>query len=259
MTRQGRGKTQYYTIIVRGIEKLSRNIFLLKTEIINRVFKAEPPQFLMLWIPGYEAIPMSIAWLRDNELWFIVKPVGETTKKLVETSNGEYLGIYGPLGKPLIPNGNNYLLISGGSGLATIMHYIQKICTEKNCRLIYGSWTYGEIGRIPSFIKKYGVKTNTVCLDDRCSYNGVLADYLKTIDLDRYDYIIICGSKNMVKSLVEKLGKHRDKTIVVLESIVKCGIGLCGSCRIFPETDLLLCIDGPGFYLREVYKYIMRW
>ena len=252
---------KYVTVKVLTINSLSKNLFLVKTRLLSKLPKPEPPQFTMVWIPGYEAIPLSISYYSGNELWYIVKPVGTTTSKLVSQDNNiKYLGVYGPLGKPLIPvNGTKYLFIAGGSGLAPILYYLQKLCLDsrKYCEVVYGAWSYDEIGLVPKYITTLGGKPITTCLDKECEVNGVATDYLQHIDPGYFDYIIVCGPYKMIIDITRKLKpKHYDKTIVILESMVRCGIGLCGSCKIFPRSEKHLCIDGPAFYLSTIIKYL---
>lgn len=253
-------RIKYFSAKIASIKPLSQNIYLIDAIIKNTILQSKPPQFTLTWIPGYEAIPLSIAWNLEDKIRFIVKTVGKTTKKLVNMKPGEYIGVYGPLGKPLIPyNGDKYLLIAGGSGIAVISHYIQKLCSnnKKYCETIYGAWSFNEIGNIPIYLEKLGSKTLTTCLDKECDIYGVITNAIEYVDIEEYDYIITCGPLKMLQNLIHKINtKYYSKTIFILESMVKCGIGLCGSCRVFHGKNIFLCIDGPGFYLKNIYMYL---
>jgi len=239
--------------------RIAKNLYVVKALLSNDLETPKPPQFVMVWVPGYEAIPLSIAYYDEGVIWFLVKPVGTTTMKLVELgSRSAYIGVYGPLGRPLIPDGESYLFIAGGSGLAPILHYLQKLKGRK-CEVVYGGWTNEDVGLIPELILELGGRPITSCLDDGCVFKGLAIDVLYHVDLDEYDYIVISGPKGMIQHAAQILEpRYSTKTIVILESMVKCGIGLCGSCRVFSNKSLFLCIDGPGFYLAEVSDGLRR-
>ena len=242
----------YTTSMVVESRALSSNLFLIKMNIFRELKRPLPPQFVMVWVPGYEAIPMSIAHFDNNELWIIVKPVGPTTRALSRVKKGDLLGLYGPLGKPLVPEGDKYLLLAGGSGIATILHYLQVLSRHgKRCRVVFGCWRSDEVGAIPDLIKELGGEPVITCFDKECDFYGTVGDYVSQVNIEQYDAIIACGPLLMLKDVTERVG-CRDNFIVILDSLVKCGIGLCGSCKIGGEKDLFLCIDGPGFYLYQV-------
>jgi len=201
----------------------------------------------MLWVPGLEAIPMSIAGYdpSDEVLEFLVKPVGSTTSKLAEARAPEYMGVYGPLGKPWYPSGRRILFLAGGSGVAPILHFARKRCNGRLCHVVFGAWRFDEVGEIPSLLSSLGVSVTTACLDEGCDIKGTLVDAYKTLSVEEYDEIVVSGPIEVLRKIaVER--KQGIRHYYILEAIVKCGIGLCSSCRL-PGTSLLLCVDGPLF------------
>jgi dihydroorotate dehydrogenase electron transfer subunit len=246
-------KIQYSSAHIRRVEKISNNLHLVEAFLEKELYNPEPPQFVMTWIPGYEAIPLSIALYRRKTIWFLVKPVGETTHAMTSRS-GYYIGLYGPLGRPLLPlDGYRYLFIAGGSGIAPIIHYADKLCRSRSCDTVYCAWRSGEVGKIPELMKNLGTRVATVCMDHGCDVKGLASDAIRYLRLEDYDYIVVSGSRALIDSIVENIDRRLySRTIVVLESRVKCGLGLCGECRISEKSDKLLCVDGPGFYLSEV-------
>ena len=249
---------KYYSS-ARVIDKivLSRKYVLLELQLLNEFKKPKPPQFIMLWIPGYEAIPMSIAGFNPpDKILLFVKRVGKTTNYIYNRlSVDSIVGVIGPLGKPLIlRKDSKYLFLAGGSGLASILHYIRyHKCTPDKCLTVYGNWSSRDMGVIPRLIRELGSRVITVCMDNGCDVKGLVVNALNTIDED-FDYIVSCGPIDMIRDILgnsRRLGTH----IVILDSYVKCGLGLCGSCLI-PGTKYYLCIDGPGFYAEDVINAI---
>ena len=247
----------YHTGYIDGIEKLSSTLYMIRICLINDSIYSLPPQFVMIWVPGYEAIPMSIAEQSGDgsRINIIVKPVGETTRALVQMDN-EYIGLIGPLGTPLTPSADKILLIAGGSGIAPLIRYAQYYASlGKKLTLVLGAWSYREIGETLRLTKKYVDKVITACMD-KCEAHGLVTDVLSKgyVDENEYDYVIAAGPEAMLKNLA-KLIKRPNKTIFIMERHVKCGLGLCGSC-IIRGTNKLLCYHGPGFLLSEVEKVI---
>ena len=109
------------------------------------------------------------------------------------------------------------------------------------------------MGVIPRLIRELGSRVITVCMDNGCDVKGLVVNALNTID-EEFDYIVSCGPIDMIRDILSnsrRLGTH----IVILDSYVKCGLGLCGSCLI-PGTKYYLCIDGPGFYAEDVINAV---
>jgi dihydroorotate dehydrogenase electron transfer subunit len=75
--------------------------------------KAEPGQFLMIWIPGVDEVPMSLSTMRsDGHCSITVAEVGEATKALHQRKSGDALGIRGPCGNSFsLVNGNVMIVL----------------------------------------------------------------------------------------------------------------------------------------------------
>ncbi|MEM4733821.1 MAG: FAD-binding oxidoreductase, partial [Candidatus Bathyarchaeia archaeon] len=61
--------------------------------------KAMPGQFIMLWIPGVDEIPLSIMNVEEGNVSVAVKAVGEATCALHGMNVGDKVGVRGPFGK----------------------------------------------------------------------------------------------------------------------------------------------------------------
>ena len=59
---------------------------------------ANPGQFIMVWIPRVDEIPLSLSSFNDRFSSVTVKDVGEATKVLNQTKIGDIIGIRGPFG-----------------------------------------------------------------------------------------------------------------------------------------------------------------
>jgi dihydroorotate dehydrogenase electron transfer subunit len=67
---------------------------------------------------------------------------------------------------------------------------------------------------------------------------------MKILIKKKINNIFACGPEMMLKKVVEIATSHRIKFQISLEEIVKCGLGICGSCT---RGGKLICQDGPVF------------
>jgi dihydroorotate dehydrogenase electron transfer subunit len=74
----------------------------------------------------------------------------------------------------------------------------------------------------------------------------------KLLNKEKFDMIYACGPEPMIRQVFELTEKHGIPMEASLERLMRCGIGLCGSCVI---GKYRVCRDGPVFtatQLREV-------
>ena len=74
-------------------------------------------QFLMVWIPGIDEIPMSVSWVdkKKGVIEFAAARVGDATTHLHQLKKGAILGLRGPLGNgftlPVAPDSKPLLIV----------------------------------------------------------------------------------------------------------------------------------------------------
>ena len=84
--------------------------------------KAIPGQYAMIWIPGGEEIPMSLSTISSaGNSSLTVREIGDTTKILCNMKKGEKIGVRGPFGRGFTLIGKQPLIVSGGSGIASLI------------------------------------------------------------------------------------------------------------------------------------------
>jgi dihydroorotate dehydrogenase electron transfer subunit len=64
------------------------------------------------------------------------------------------------------------------------------------------------------------------------------------LDKEKFDMIYTCGPEIMVKKIFDLAQKRKLPMEASLERLMRCGIGLCGSCVI---GKYRVCKDGPVF------------
>jgi dihydroorotate dehydrogenase electron transfer subunit len=217
--------------------------------------KAKPGQFLMLWIPGVDEIPLSIMDVSNGLVSVSVKAVGDATRHLHAMEAGATMGIRGPFGNNFTESRGKVLLIGGGTGTAPLL-FLAKQLAAKTERLSFveGAKTKNEllfVTEIGGVCQEKNIITTT---DDgtaglQCLVTQPLA---KLLEKERFDMIYTCGPEVMVKKIFEMTEHHKLPIEASLERLMRCGIGLCGSCMI---GKYRVCRDGPVFnaaQLREI-------
>jgi dihydroorotate dehydrogenase electron transfer subunit len=245
------GKTIHRLRMVR-IRNIKKETPLVKTVtfIDEKCSEAQPGQFVMVWVPGVDEVPMSIASAekKTNTITIAVNKKGEATAALHNLRKGSLLGIRGPYGKSFKIKSGKIIIIGGGTGIAPLYFLIQRLKKVKSkLTVIIGAKTKNEL----LFLRKINLILNAddkliITTDDgtyglKGSASEVLNEVLKK---ERHDWAYTCGPELMMKKVLEATMKHKIPLQASLERYMKCGVGLCGSCMIGEHR---VCHDGPVF------------
>jgi dihydroorotate dehydrogenase electron transfer subunit len=219
--------------------------FTFKDKVCTR---AKPGQFLMLWIPGVNEIPLSILDATENgEVSVTVKKVGEATQALHNKKTGEIIGIRGPFGNSFTLKEGKILMVGGGTGTAPLL-FLAKKSVSKATKLVFaiGAKTKEELLFIDK-LEETCSKDNLIATTDDGSYGveGLATTPLESLlAKERFDVIYTCGPEQMMRKVLDLAEKHGIALEASLERLMRCAIGLCGSCVV---GKYRVCRDGPVF------------
>ncbi len=240
--------------------RCSESIYLLKLKLLdNQDFDPKPLQFVMLWLPGIKEIPLSIADYNGSQILFIYRIRGRGTKALSEYKHG-FVGIRGPLGKPFdISKYRSVLVVAGGVGIAPIPFLVRKF-NGVEIDIVWGVKRSSELCRdIVEYIRsiRSDIRIYLASEDGEIGFRGTVLDLAKELVLKKqYDVVFAVGPNEMLKRFCMDF-EFNGLKFVAPETIVKCGMGMCGSCILSP-THYLLCKDGPVFLCNDVLEYLVR-
>ncbi|MEM4553992.1 MAG: hypothetical protein QXI86_07180 [Ignisphaera sp.] len=240
------------------IDRIAENTYLLAVELFTHMDNISPFNFFMVWVPRVDEIPLSVAFLDNNIIYFLFKVKGLGTETLSKMCKGEIVGLKGPLGRGFIVEDytKSVLVIAGGIGIAPIPFFIYR-SKYKKLDVVWGVKRREELFNLNIFNQDIGDRYRLFMATEDCSYGfcGTALERLKNIPLEDYDIILAVGPQPMLKGVCEYIRNTNLEAYVALETMVKCGIGLCGSCFI-RSSNKLLCIDGPVFRCDEVIQHL---
>jgi len=225
------------------IEKIAIECRHTKTFRFRAPFEAEPGQFVMVWVPRHDEVPMALSYI-DGLKGFTSHAQGETTNALAGFEAGNRLGIRGPLGNSFDIKGRRILFVAGGTGMASIVAALENAAKNgKKVVSAIGAKTKDEL----IFVKRTE-KAGEVHLatdDGSEGFDGFASDLAeRLLESHRFDQIITCGPEAMMKKVVGAAMKKRIPVQASVERFMKCGIGICDACAF---GDRLVCVDGPVF------------
>ncbi len=210
----------------------------VQTFSFDRSFSFKAGQFVMVWVPGVDEIPMALS--AQNEI--TVQKVGDATSALFRLGKGDSIALRGPLGNGFEVSGRT-LAVAGGVGAAPLRPLAMAGMVDT---FLLGARTAGEL----VYSRQLAVTTDLhISTDDgTAGHHGFVTDLFEDLDLDRYEHICVCGPEVMMRAILGILDSAgcAEKGQFSLQRYMKCGVGLCGSCCIDP-SGLRVCKDGPVF------------
>jgi ferredoxin--NADP+ reductase len=165
---------------------------------------------------------------------------------------GEYLlDLLGPQGNPTeIENFGRAVVIGGGIGVAPVYPLARALKEKGNTvTSIIGYRSREHVfweDRMKAVSDRLIITTN----DGSYGAKGFVTDMLKDVAAsgEKIDVVFAIGPAVMMKAVVEMTRPLNLKTIVSLNSLMVCGMGMCGACRVsVGGKTKFTCMDGPDF------------
>lgn len=256
-----------YKAEITNIIRLTEMEKLFHLRIIDPIerdtFTFLPGQFVMLELPGYGEVPISISASPTNRgyLELCIRKAGTVTSMLHRAQRGARVGIRGPFGTHFPMGkmkGSDILLIAGGLGLAPlrapIFHVTENRADYRNVHIMYGTkdpsqllfdYQYSQWERID------GVNLSVIVEKPDANWKGQVGLITKLLDgmtlAADETYAIVCGPPIMFKFVcnqLSRMGVPMHRMFVSLERRMHCGMGKCCRCNI---GSTYTCVDGPVF------------
>jgi dihydroorotate dehydrogenase electron transfer subunit len=213
---------------------------------------ARAGQFVMVWLPGIGEKPFSVAAAEPLNL--TIATVGPVSEALCRLPAGARLWVRGPFGQGFQLEGKRHLLVGGGYGAAPLRFLARQALQDggKVC-VCLGARTADDLLLVEAF-QAIGCEVQVATEDGSTGMKGLVTSTVETVLKEFHaDRLYACGPKPMLLALVEVCRKNNLPAQFSWEALLRCGLGLCGSCELEEDickaagipTGWLTCKDGP--------------
>ncbi len=216
--------------------------------VLDAPIHAEAGQFVMVWLPGLDEKPFSIAG--GDPMMLTVARVGPFSEALHCLGPGDLLRYRGPFGKGFPLTGGRALLVGGGYGAAPLFFLANRLLgtgagrRESSLTVALGARTRADILFKKRF-KALGVSVLVTTEDGSEGLKGLVTAAVKPLlEAGSVDHLYSCGPEKMLEAISALCLANDIRADLSHEAYMRCGIGLCGACE---RDGRLVCLDGPVF------------
>lgn len=227
------------------IKKVVEEAYDTKTFFFDWNAEARPGQFIMVWIPGVDEIPMSISSITDSTKSITVKAIGDATRAIHELKEGDRISIRGPFGNGFDLDSGKMLIIGGGVGTAAIMPAVaatgaDTIIAARSDRDVI----------LEEKARKFASNVWIATDDGSKGFHGNAVQLMREkVAENDYNCILACGPEVMLYFTYKACEELDLDCQLSLERYMKCGAGVCGCCVM---DDSRVCRDGPVFNRSQI-------
>lgn len=227
--------------------------FFFKDRLCSR---AKPGQFVMVWIPDVDEVPMSLSGIGLQACSISVKRVGEATEALHRLKIGDYIGLRGPLGNGFRLVTGKVMVVGGGTGTTALMPLVESLVKENaEVTFLLGAKTRNEllfVDRMKAILSREKGRFEVATEDGSYGSKGVVTDLAeRCLAKEEFDMIYTCGPEPMMKEMLLLANRFSVLLQASLERLMRCAIGICGTCMI---GRFRVCKDGPVFTDKQLRK-----
>jgi dihydroorotate dehydrogenase electron transfer subunit len=232
---------------VRTITEVSERIVETPSTVTLR-FQFSPPagpgQFVMIWVPGDDELPMSLSYTGDPK-GVTIKAMGNTSRSTLSMPAGTLVGIRGPYGNRFDLSPRHILVVGGGSGTA-VLAPAAEAAAQRGSQIVaaLGATTAAEllfVDRMKAISEAVEVATD----DGTLGHHGYVTNVSRRLLTEQpFDAVWTCGPEVMMKKVISAAEEHHVPVFCSMERQMKCAMGMCDACAIGPYH---VCTDGPVF------------
>ncbi len=245
---------------INEIYPLAPEIFYANMEAPLVARKAEAGQFVIVRVSEKgERIPLTIADF-DREkgtITLVFQKSGKSTSELASKKKGGFIkDLLGPQGNPsLIENFGRIAVIGGGVGVAAVYPIARKLKEAGNFVTLIAGFRSKKYLFWTEKLKEVSDSLIITTNDGSSGQRGFVTDILQDILIkkEKFNRILAIGPAVMMKSVAALTGSYPIKTVVSLNSMMVCGMGMCGACRVTAGKIIrFTCMDGPEFDAQDI-------
>jgi len=240
---------------IKSVEEACEGVKIFKFHAPEIARRVRPGQFVMVWLPRYDEIPISVADASQDEIEIAIADVGDCTHRLHQKKAGEMLGLRGPFGRGFSLHEfqeGRVCLVAGGYGAAPLK-FAAKALKAKGAEVLVllGARSARNLLYADAF-ERFGCSVSVATEDGSAGFKGTVVELLNEIlRSEDFDAVLTCGPERMMLRVCEITAKRGIKTQVAVERIIKCASGACDSCDI---GGFRVCKEGPVFSAEQLLE-----
>ncbi|MEM0128602.1 MAG: dihydroorotate dehydrogenase electron transfer subunit [Thermoplasmata archaeon] len=207
---------------------------------------ARPGQFVMVWVPGDDELPMSLSYTDGARKGVTVKAMGETSRRIQGIPAGSRIGLRGPYGRGFDMEASRVLVVGGGSGTAVLAPAAEAVLAAGGsvvCAL--GATTAREL-LFAERLRAAGARVELATDDGTLGHRGYVTELAARLLAEpaggAFDALWTCGPEVMMRKALAMAADRGIPSFGSVERWMKCGIGMCDACAMGPVH---VCVDGP--------------
>lgn len=206
---------------------------------------ASPGQFVMVWLPGDDELPMSLSFTDGPSKGVTIKAMGDSSRRCQKLVAGTRIGVRGPYGDSFDTTPGKVLVVAGGSGAAVLAPAAERVRARGgDVTVALGATTASELLFRERF-EGMGARTVLATDDGSAGTKGfVTGPAERTLDAERFDAVWTCGPEVMMAKVVLAAEERGVPVFCSVERQMKCALGMCDACALGPYH---VCTDGPVF------------
>jgi dihydroorotate dehydrogenase electron transfer subunit len=206
---------------------------------------ADPGQFVMVWFPGDDELPMSLSYTAARSKGITVKEMGDTSRRVQSIEAGTPLGVRGPYGNRFDLSPRRVLVVAGGSGAAVLAPAVDAAAVGGTSAVVALGATRAPELLFKERFREMGARVEVATDDGSEGVHGfvtVVAERL--LAHESFDAVWTCGPEVMMRKVVDLAKPRKVPVFCSMERHMKCALGMCDACALGPYH---VCVDGPVF------------
>ncbi len=213
---------------------------------------AAPGQFVMVWVPGDDELPMSLSYVNGPRKGVTVKVMGATSRRIQQIGPGDLLGIRGPYGNRFDLSPRRILLVGGGSGAAVLAPAAEAARARGGeVSVALGATRSSELLFRERF-SAMGARVEVATDDGSEGHHGFVTEVADRWIADApFDVVWTCGPEVMMRKVLASAAGRSVPVFCSLERHMKCALGMCDACAFGPFH---VCTDGPVFSAEQLTR-----
>jgi dihydroorotate dehydrogenase electron transfer subunit len=211
---------------------------------------AEPGQFVMIWLPGDDELPMSLSYTDGPSKGVTIKAMGATSRRALALRPGAAVGLRGPYGNRFDLTPKRILIVGGGSGTAVLAPAAERaLSSGARVTVALGATRAPEL-LFQARLQKAGARVEVATDDGSEGKKGYVTSLTEELlRSDPFDVIWTCGPEVMMRKVAALAAPLEVPVYCSVERHMKCALGMCDACALGPYH---VCKDGPVFPIDQL-------